>query len=61
MRLAVEKERQIQEAKKRAEEEWKSRLIVENPYFYTSLCMNRSSQLDKIKVKFCLRKSFKFL
>jgi len=46
---AVEKEKQLKEAKKKVEEEWKSKLIVENPYFYTSLCMNKSSQLDKIK------------
>lgn len=50
----MEKERQIREAKKKAEEDWKSRLIVNNPYFYTSLCMDRNSQLDKIKVEFLI-------
>ena len=61
MHVAVEKERQIQEAKKKAEEEWKSKLVVDNPYFYTSLCMNRNSQLDKIKVKLHLRYSLNSL
>jgi len=46
---AVEKERQLKEAKKAAEEEWKSKVIVDNAYFYTSLCTDKNSQLDKIK------------
>jgi len=46
---AVEKERQIQEAKKRVEEDWKKKLIVDNAYFYTSTCVGKNSQLDKIK------------
>jgi len=46
---AVEKERRIKEAKRLEEEEWKKKVIVENEYFYTSTCTNKTSQLDKIK------------
>jgi len=45
----VEKERRLREAKNKAEEDWKTKMKVDNPYFYTSLCMTRNSQLDKIK------------
>lgn len=48
--IDVEKERRLKEAKQKAEEEWKAKMKVDNPYFKTSLCMDRNSQLDKIKV-----------
>jgi len=47
---AVEKERQLREAKKKVDEAWKAKQVVDNQYFYTSLSVGRNSQLDKIKV-----------
>jgi len=48
--IAVEKERQLREARKKVDEAWKAKLVVDNAYFYTSLSVGRNSQLDKIKV-----------
>ena len=44
----------MKEAKKKVEEEWKAQMVVDNPYFYTSTCVGKNSQLDKIKVTFVL-------
>ena len=45
-------------AKKKVEEEWKAKVLVENPYIKTTLCMNKNSQLDKIKVRKITREYF---
>ena len=51
MKLAVEKEKQRLEAKKKVEDEWKKKMVVDKPYFYTSTSVSKDSQLDRIKVK----------
>jgi len=50
MSVAVEKEKQLREERRREYEEWKKKLVVDNPYFSVSMAGNKHSQLDKIKV-----------